>query len=111
MANMRKSEVVHEHFGGYTRKLEVVHKEVGGCLIPYNLQLACVRKYEVSDQIGVHRRVDHSEKQNVNYSSQSVRPIYVGVELLGQQNMLFPGTKALKVHLSNIRRCSFCLLL
>ena len=28
----------------YTRKLEAAHKEVGGCLISYNLQLACVRK-------------------------------------------------------------------
>ena len=31
----------------YTRKLEVVHKEVGGCLISYNLQIACVGKLEV----------------------------------------------------------------
>ena len=28
-------------------KLEVVHKEVGGCLISYNIQLACVKKLEV----------------------------------------------------------------
>ena len=28
------------------RLLEVVHKQVGGCLISYNLQLACVRKLE-----------------------------------------------------------------
>ena len=27
----------------FVRKLEVVHKKVGGCLISYNLQLACVR--------------------------------------------------------------------
>ena len=31
----------------FVRKLEVVHKEVGGCLISYDLQLACVRKLEV----------------------------------------------------------------
>ena len=31
--------------------LEVVHKEVGGCLISYNLQLACVRKLEVAASI------------------------------------------------------------
>ena len=37
----------HEEVGSYMRKLEVVHKEVGGCLISYNLQLACVRKLEV----------------------------------------------------------------
>ena len=37
----------HEEIGGYMKKLEVVHKEVGGCLISYNLQLACVRKLEV----------------------------------------------------------------
>ena len=36
-----------EEVGSYKRKLEVVHKEVGGCLISYNLQLACVRKFEV----------------------------------------------------------------
>ena len=28
-------------------KLEVVHKKTGGCLISYNLQLACVKKLEV----------------------------------------------------------------
>ena len=59
---VRKLEAVHEEVGGciqgswrlYTRKLEVVHKEigvvhkeVGGCLISYNLQLACVAKLEV----------------------------------------------------------------
>ena len=33
--------------GGYMRKLENVHKQVGGYLIPYNLQLAFVRKLEV----------------------------------------------------------------
>ena len=37
----------HEEVGGWKRKLEVVHKEVGGCLISYNLQLACIRKLEV----------------------------------------------------------------
>ena len=31
----------------FGRKLEVVHTQVGGYLIPYNLQLACVRKLEV----------------------------------------------------------------
>ena len=31
----------------FVRKLEVVHKEVGGCLISYNLQLACVMMLEV----------------------------------------------------------------
>ena len=31
--------------------LQVVHKEVGGCLISYNLQLACVRKLEVAASI------------------------------------------------------------
>ena len=30
----------------FVRKLEVVHKEVGGCLISYNLQLACVKAKE-----------------------------------------------------------------
>ena len=34
---------VQEEVGIYTRKLEVVHKGVGGCLISYNLRLACVR--------------------------------------------------------------------
>ena len=29
------------------RKLEVIHKQVVGYLIPYKLQLACVRKAEV----------------------------------------------------------------
>ena len=33
--------------GGYMRKSEVVHKQVEGYLIPYNLQLAFVRKLEV----------------------------------------------------------------
>ena len=37
----------HEEVGSYMMKLEVVHKEVGGCLISYNLRLACVRKLEV----------------------------------------------------------------
>ena len=37
----------HEEVGGYKGKLEIVHKEFGGCLISYNLQLACVRKLEV----------------------------------------------------------------
>ena len=38
-----------EEFGGHMKKLEVVHvhKEVGGCLISYNLQLACIRKLKV----------------------------------------------------------------
>ena len=31
----------------FVRKLEVVHKEVLGCLISYNLKLACLRKLEV----------------------------------------------------------------
>ena len=31
----------------FVRKLEVVHKQVGGYLIPYNIQLACVRKLMV----------------------------------------------------------------
>ena len=31
----------------FVRKLKVVHKQVGGCLISYNLQLACVRELEV----------------------------------------------------------------
>ena len=31
----------------FVRKLEAVHKEVGGCLISYNLQLACLTKLEV----------------------------------------------------------------
>ena len=37
-----------EEFGGHMKKLEVVHvhKEVGGCLISYNLQLACIRNLE-----------------------------------------------------------------
>ena len=47
MATMRELEAVHKKFSGYMRKLKVVHKEVGGCLISYNLQLACVRKLEV----------------------------------------------------------------
>ena len=29
------------------KKLEIVQKEVGGCLISYNVRLACVRKLEV----------------------------------------------------------------
>ena len=43
------------------RKLEIEHKEVGGCLIACTLQLACVRKLEVSDQICAHCRVYRSE--------------------------------------------------
>ena len=31
----------------FFRKLVVVQKQVGGCLIPYNLQLACARKLKV----------------------------------------------------------------
>ena len=31
----------------FVRKLEVVYKQVGGCLISYNLKLACVRMLEV----------------------------------------------------------------
>ena len=31
----------------FVRKSEFVHKQVGGCLISYNLQLACVKKLEV----------------------------------------------------------------
>ena len=34
------------------RELEVVHKQIGGCLISYNLRLACLRKLEV-----VHKKV------------------------------------------------------
>ena len=49
--------------------------------------------------MGAHRRVDHSEKQNVNYS---VSPS-VGIELPGQLKMLFSGTKAPKVHISNVK--------
>ena len=37
----------HEEVGGYVRKLKVVPKEVGGCLIRYNLQLACEGKLEI----------------------------------------------------------------
>ena len=47
MMTMRKLEVVHKQFGAYMRKLEALNKEVGGCLIWYNLQLACVRQLEV----------------------------------------------------------------
>ena len=31
----------------FVRKLEALHKLVGGCLISFDLQLACVRKLEV----------------------------------------------------------------
>ena len=31
----------------FGRQLEVVYKEVVGCVISYNLQLACVRKLKV----------------------------------------------------------------
>ena len=43
------------------RKLEIVHKEVGGCLIACTLQIACVRRLEVSDQMCAHCRVDRFE--------------------------------------------------
>ena len=63
----------------FVRKLEVVHNQVGGCLISYNLQLACLRK------VGVGwpdtRIVDPSEWTQWCVF-QSV--IYVGRELLGQ---------------------------
>ena len=49
--DMRKLEVVHKEVGGctfgiwgYMKKLEVVHKVVSGCAMPYNHQLACLRK-------------------------------------------------------------------
>ena len=37
----------HEEVGSDMRKLKVVHEKFGGCLISYNLQIACVRKLEV----------------------------------------------------------------
>ena len=44
----------------FVRKLEAVHKKVGGCLISYNLQLACVMR--------AHCRVDCSKWWMVSYS-------------------------------------------
>ena len=52
-----------EEVGSYMRMLEVVHKEVGGCLISYNLRLACVRKLEVI-QSDVRAFLRHSLKIN-----------------------------------------------
>ena len=48
----------------FVRKLEVVHKQVGDRLIPYDLQIACVRKLEVICQMCAHCRIDHSEWQH-----------------------------------------------
>ena len=45
------------------RMLEVVHKEVGGCLMSYNLRLACARKLEVI-QSDVRAFLRHSLKIN-----------------------------------------------
>ena len=73
MLMIRKLEVIqyiwnlrlYEEVGGctqgswrlYTRKLVVVHKEVKGCLMSYNLQLACLRKLQVIPLINCARIV------------------------------------------------------
>ena len=62
----------------YTRKLEIVHKEVGGCLISYNLQLACVRKLEVSGPNG----------DSLTFC-RGYELTQVGMELLGHSNFVF----------------------
>ena len=63
----------------FIRKLEVVHKNIGGCLISYNLQLACVRGWRLSDQMHAHCRVDCSEWWIINQWFP-----YEGIELLWQ---------------------------
>ena len=45
----------------FVRKLKLLHKQVGGYLISYSLQLACVRKLEVFDEMNAHCRIDRSE--------------------------------------------------
>ena len=65
-----------EEVGGYVRKLKVVHKEVGGCLIRYNLQLACEGKLEIiCIALNDESLITHSVTQYVRY---------VGKELLWQ---------------------------
>ena len=46
------------------RKLEVVHKQVEGYLIPYNRQLAFVRKVEGYFTRCVYCHIDRSEFEN-----------------------------------------------
>ena len=45
----------------FATKLEVVHKQGEGCLISYNLQLASVRKWWLSDPMRAHRSANCSE--------------------------------------------------
>ena len=63
----------------FGRKLEVLHKEVGGCLISYNLQLACVRMLDVIWP-DAHCRVDRSDRK----TSLSQSLTHSRRELLGQ---------------------------
>ena len=76
----------------FVGKLEVVHKEVEGCLISYNLQLACIRKLEViwplvSDQMWAHCCVDCSNRLIIIHSVSDSHCI-VGIDLLGQLKIL-----------------------
>ena len=62
-----------------TTMMTNLHKQVGGYLIPYNLQLACVRKWRLSDQMRAHCCVDRSELEYHESLTQSLTR--VGEEL------------------------------
>ena len=58
-------------------------KQFGGCLISYNLQLACVRKLEVI-WLNMHALLRHSIKMALWWLVNLWVP-YLGIELVGQQ--------------------------
>ena len=89
------------------RKLEVVHKEVWGCLISYNLQVACVRKLEViwPDARSLLRR----SLWMMNHYSLTQSVPYVGIELLWQLTMPSEMEEPPRFILHHCLRCSLCL--
>ena len=85
----------YEEVGSYMTKLKVVHKEVGGCLISYNLQLACVKMLEVIWP-DAHCHVNRLNWQSLVTQSVSQSVRYVGIELLRQLKIVC-GQKMSKI--------------
>ena len=69
----------HDYHDDHYHNDQLLHKQVGGYLIPYHLQLACVRKWRLSDQMRAHCCVDRSELEYHESLTQSLTR--VGEEL------------------------------
>ena len=83
------------------RKLEVGHNESGGCLISYNLQLACVRKLEVIKCERIAASIALNDEWGINES-----PTNVGIKLLWQlkrQDLSLLQSHLLTKHMQNMQ--------